>query len=96
MGKGGARGLGLGALALATLALSGAAPPPYDWGDDKVASEPRTQGLCRAVKTTPFPAADRTPPAGVSLKGCNAEALYYGIGVKADPARARLCAYANL
>lgn len=69
-----------------------------------------TKALCRQVKATPFPAVDRALPVDfvraesgkggvfkiVSLKGCDAEALYYGIGMKPDPVRARQCAYSQL
>ena len=100
------------------LALAGSASAlvqAYDWGDTrdawaKDAEFADTKALCRQVKTTPFPLADRAAPMeflkaesgrGVvfkseSLKGCDAEALYYGIGMKPDPARARQCAYSQL
>jgi uncharacterized protein YecT (DUF1311 family) len=46
------------------------------------------------VKGRRPPAADRPTAAQRSaLKGCDSEALYYGIGMPADPARARLCAF---
>lgn len=52
-----------------------------------------SKAMCRAVRNLQVPAADR-PTAKViaTLKGCDAEALYYGIGMKADPVRARQCA----
>jgi hypothetical protein len=70
----------------------------FDWGnpDGELAQTPqfaRSQALCRAVAGREAPAADRPDAAtAASLAGCDAEALYYGIGVTRDPARARLCA----
>ena len=34
-----------------------------------------------------------TPAQAKTLKGCDSEALYYGIGMAADPVKARLCAF---
>jgi hypothetical protein len=81
-----------------------AATPPtrvagFDWGNPggELAQNPqfaRSQALCRAVAGRQPPAADRPDPAAAaSLASCDAEALYYGIGVARDPARARLCAF---
>jgi hypothetical protein len=81
-----------------------AATPPtrvagFDWGNPggELAQNPqfaRSQALCRAVAGRQPPAADRPDPAAAaSLANCDAEALYYGIGVARDPARARLCAF---
>ena len=54
----------------------------------------RSQALCRAVAGRDAPSADRPDVAtATSLRGCDAEALYYGIGVARDPARARQCAF---
>jgi hypothetical protein len=50
--------------------------------------------LCRACAGREPTAADRPDAAATTaLRGCDAEALYYGIGVARDPARARLCAF---
>ena len=74
-------------------------PAPFDWGDPggEGAGDPqyaRSQALCRTVRDREPPAADRPGAATLaSLRGCDAEALYYGIGVRRDPERARLCAF---
>jgi len=71
----------------------------FDWGNPggELAQNPRytrSQGVCRSVADREPPAADRPDAATrASLAGCDAEALYYGIGVTRDPARARLCAF---
>jgi hypothetical protein len=71
----------------------------FDWGNPggELAQNPayaRSQALCRAVAGRQVPAADRPgAAAAASLASCDAEALYYGIGVTRDPARARLCAF---
>jgi hypothetical protein len=76
-----------------------APPAPFDWGnpDGEGAGDPqyaRSQALCRQLRTREPPAADRPDArAAASLRGCDAEALYYGIGARRDPARARLCAF---
>jgi hypothetical protein len=81
-----------------------AATPPtrvagFDWGNPgaELAGNPhyaRSQALCRAVAGRDAPTEDRPDVAtATSLRGCDAEALYYGIGVARDPARARLCAF---
>src|SRR4051812_35798010 len=70
----------------------------FDWGNPgaELAGNPqyaRSQALCRAVAGQLVPPTDRpTPGAAVPLRSCDAEALYYGIGVARDPARARQCA----
>ena len=77
------------------------APPPaaFDWGDPggEGAGDPqyaRSQALCRQLRDRQPPAADRPDArAAAGLRGCDAEALYYGIGVRRDPERARLCAF---
>lgn len=52
---------------------------------------------CARVQKVPFPAEDRPSEAQkAALKGCDAEDLYYGITGRADPAKARLCAYAQI
>ena len=76
-------------------------PPAFDWGDPDGEGAGRS-GLCALAGALPLscgtsepPAADRPraaqPP--LPLRGCDAEALYYGIGVRRDPARARACAF---
>ena len=81
-----------------------AAPAPtraagFDWGNPgaelaRDARYARSQGLCRAVAGHEPPASDRPDSAtAASLANCDAEALYYGIGVTRDPARARQCAF---
>ena len=49
---------------------------------------------CESLKSLALPDED-APPASMaaSLKGCNSEDLYFGIGVQKDPVRARQCAY---
>ena len=81
-----------------------AATPPtrvagFDWGNPGAelaqdARYARSQALCRAVAGREPPAGDRPDAStSASLAGCDAEALYYGIGVARDPARARQCAF---
>lgn len=49
---------------------------------------------CAKVAAVRPPASDRPTPAQRStLAGCDSEALYYGIGQKAAPEKARLCAF---
>jgi hypothetical protein len=79
--------------------LAGAAEPPWDWGEtnDEWASSPGydpSKTLCRQLRGREPPPADRPDAATVAvLEGCDSEALYYGIGVPADPVRARQCAF---
>jgi len=83
----------------AALVLAAAAEPPWDWGDarDEWASSgdfATSKALCRRLRDREPPAADRPGPvAAASLKGCDSAALYYGIGMPADPVRARQCAF---
>jgi hypothetical protein len=76
-----------------------AAAPPWDWGDanDEWTNSPgyeTSKALCRQLRKHEPPAADRPDAAtAASLKGCDSEALYYGIGMPADPVRARQCAF---
>lgn len=52
-----------------------------------------TKAICKRVGAPHVPLADRpTPLERTALKGCRSERLYYGIGVKADYAKARKCA----
>ena len=71
----------------------------FDWGNPgaELANNPqfaRSQALCRAVAGRDAPTDDRpdVSTAG-ALRGCDAEALYYGIGVARDAVRARQCAF---
>ncbi|MEA3063975.1 MAG: hypothetical protein QOJ27_410 [Sphingomonadales bacterium] len=84
-------------LPLAALALIAAAEAPWDWGDakDEYSSDfAQSKALCRQLRRREPPAADRPDPAtAASLKGCDSEALYYGIGMPADPVKARQCAF---
>jgi Lysozyme inhibitor LprI len=76
----------IGLLAIATVAVR--AEP-----QDSDADAAQTAG-CESVKNLALPPADA--PSAVdraALKGCDSEALYFGIGVTKDPARARQCAY---
>ncbi|MBX3560758.1 MAG: DUF1311 domain-containing protein [Sphingomonas sp.] len=73
-----------------------------DWGegDDVFADNPAfepSRALCRQVRDREPPASDRPDAAmRASLAGCDSEVLYYGIGMPADPERARLCAFAEI
>ncbi|MFC3077227.1 lysozyme inhibitor LprI family protein [Phenylobacterium terrae] len=85
--------VGLAAAALA-LAAAGA-----DWSDDAewADSYPESRAICRDVRDRTVPAADRpTAAEAAQLKGCDSEALYYGIGRPADPVAARKCAILEL
>ena len=70
-----------------------------DWGnpgDDGPLSDEyqASKALCRSLKDREPPAADRpTAAQRRALQGCDSEALYYGIGIPADPQKARLCAF---
>jgi len=84
---------------LAALALAAASEKPWDWGDsnDEWASSPgfeSSKALCRKLRNREPPKSDRPDAAtAASLRGCDSEALYYGIGRPADPVRARQCAF---
>src|SRR4051812_46913267 len=87
------------ALALALGASLAAAPAArWDWGDtkDEFTSTPEyaaSKALCRRLKDREPPAADRPGAAAArALAGCDSEKLYYGIGMPADPVKARQCA----
>lgn len=86
-----------------TLALGlfgGALAQDWGEGDDVFADNPAfepSRALCRQVRDREPPASDRPDAAmRASLAGCDSEALYYGIGMPADPERARLCAFAEI
>jgi uncharacterized protein YecT (DUF1311 family) len=69
----------------------------YDWSDDTSeisAGFEESKAICRAVKTREPPRADRPDSAtAASLEQCDSAALYYGIGMPADPVKARQCAF---
>jgi len=85
----------------AGLAIAGGAVA-QDWGhpqaDDPFAADyAASRALCRQLGDRDPPAADEPSPAQLaSLRDCSSEALYYGIGMPADPERARLCAFAEI
>jgi uncharacterized protein YecT (DUF1311 family) len=87
-------------IAFAAAAAGGA--QVYDWStaDDELSSGAEyasSKGLCRQLRNREPPAADApSKAAAASLKGCSSEALYYGIGIKADPVKARQCAFLEL
>ena len=66
-----------------------------DWGD--VQDDPAydaSKAICRAVKDAQPPPGDLPTPAQSSaLKGCDAEALYYGQKAAPDYPKARQCAF---
>jgi uncharacterized protein YecT (DUF1311 family) len=85
--------LGLGACAIA-------AASAQDWSENRdeiTSGMAQSKAICRTVLHREPPAADR-PDArtAASLKGCDSEKLYYGIGMKADPVRARQCAFLEM
>lgn len=82
----------VGFLVLWPLAAAGAAQVGGAAGDDLQGAE---QICLRFGKIQP-PAEDLPDAKALaSLKGCDDEALYYGIGMPADPVAARTCAFAN-
>src|SRR4051794_41915131 len=87
------------ALALAFGAsLAAPAAARWDWGDTKdeftsTGEYAPSKALCRELKDREPPAADRPGAATArALDGCDSEKLYYGIGMPADPVKARQCA----
>ena len=88
-------------LALAATAAAGGAQV-WDWSTDKseLSSEPgfaASKALCRQVIRREPPAADAPDAASAAaLRGCSSESLYYGIGMKADPVKARQCAFLEI
>jgi uncharacterized protein YecT (DUF1311 family) len=91
--------LALPLIGAALTAATAAVDPPWDWSEakDEWSSSPGyepSKALCRQVRHREPPAADRPSAAArEALKDCDSEALYYGIGIKADPVRARQCAF---
>ena len=60
-----------------------------------LAAEAPWQQRCEKYKDLTPPSADQPTAGEVAgpLKGCQSETLYYGIGMAADPAQARKCAF---
>jgi len=90
---------------LAALLLLAADGPPYDWstadlsffGTDAAETYKQSRAICAQLLGAEPPASDRpTAEEARSLKGCDSEALYFGIGVPADPDKARKCAFVEL
>jgi uncharacterized protein YecT (DUF1311 family) len=84
------------ALGLCALAAASA----QDWSENKdeiTSGMTQSKAICRTILHRDPPAADR-PDArtAASLKGCDSEKLYYGIGMKPDPVRARQCAFLEM
>ena len=82
---------------LAGALLIAAAEPVWDWGDANDswnAGFAESKAICRAVRGREPPPGDRpNAAAAAALKGCDSEALFYGIGMAADPVKARQCAF---
>lgn len=58
------------------------------------AEEPSVESLCAPLAKVQLPSQDRPPQTELlALAGCDAEALYYGIGRAPDQEKARHCAY---
>jgi uncharacterized protein YecT (DUF1311 family) len=89
------------AIGLAAAAAAGAAQS-WDWStaNDEISSSPEyasSKALCRQLRGHEPPAVDApSPAAAAALKGCSSEALYYGIGMRADPVKARQCAFLEM
>ena len=80
-------------LALALLALHHR-PALASETTDRALTGSRVDALGAAVQQSAPPASDRPDPAQrEALRGCDSEALSFGIGIKADTVRARLCAF---
>jgi uncharacterized protein YecT (DUF1311 family) len=82
-------------LALVLACLPAAAMTQMSSGnwDDTAAS---IKAACHRIGQPRPPAADRPSPAQIkALKGCDAEALYYGEGMAVDYVKARQCAFAQ-
>lgn len=88
----------IAAFAVAMLAATAAYAQSGYWSDDpQYAADPgyaQSMALCRAARPLSPPPADKPDAATAkALKGCSSEALYYGIGRRADPVKARQCAF---
>ena len=87
-------------IAIAAAAAGGAQVWDWSTADDELSSGSgfaSSKAICRQVRHREPPAEDAPSAAeAAALKGCSSEALYYGIGVKADPVKARQCALLEL
>ena len=87
-------------IAIAAAAAGGAQVWDWSTADDELSSGSgfaSSKAICRQVRDREPPAADAPSAAeAAALKGCSSEALYYGIGVKADPVKARQCAFLEI
>jgi hypothetical protein len=55
------------------------------------------EDACKRTASVAYPASDNVSDAEAkTLKGCNSEALYYGIGMGRDSVKARKCAYVEI
>jgi uncharacterized protein YecT (DUF1311 family) len=87
-----------GAAILGLCALAAASAQGWSENKDEITSGmTQSKAICRSVLHRDPPAADK-PDArtAAALKGCDSEKLYYGIGVKPDPVRARQCAFLEM
>ncbi len=77
--------------------LPGMAVAADNWADEpNYADMAASKTVCRQLRSVHIPAPDRTDQRQAQgVGGCDSEALYYGIGHKADPARAFACAMAE-
>ncbi len=93
--------MGFAQVAIAALLFTATSARAENWGDntDPITAAPeyaQSKAICRGLKRVAPPASDRPDRSALAaLKGCRSEALYYGIGRRADPARARQCAFAE-
>ena len=80
----------------AGLAAMPVAATDWNWADDPYAQRPEyaeSVAICERLRELRPPAVDHPNPAQAqALADCDSEALYYGIGMAADPVRARQCA----
>ena len=92
----------LAPLAIALVAAADSSPPDWSTADlgwlspNAAEAYAASRAICAAVVQAEPPAADRPSSAEMAeLQDCDSEALYFGIGVPADPAAARKCAFAE-
>jgi uncharacterized protein YecT (DUF1311 family) len=92
---------GRAAVLLTVTMLAAGAARAEDWSKvkDEFSNEPgyaAGKAICARVINVRPPRSDLpTPAQAASLKGCDAENLYYGETAPADPVKARLCAFAQ-
>ena len=90
----------LAAVSLAVLLAAPAAAADWNWADDPASRRPEyasSVAACERVRDLQPPASDRADPAqAAGLADSEVEALYYGIGMAADPVQARQCALRNV